>query len=122
MTAASKPRGATGAGAPRSLASDESTEVVPLEEHVDRPEAGLPQHHVVLVRPVRDQDVLQRLPLARDLHLAVAVALFELVVVLNVEPVQGRVIGHDLLDEQQAAVAPDAVADLTEHTLALQRA
>src|SRR6185436_13492755 len=91
----------------RSLSSfdrDDSAEVVPLEEHVDFAEAGIHQQLAVLEQLVRDQHVLQRLALLRDLGVAVALAPLEIVVVLDEQPVEERLLGQHLLDQDEATL------------------
>ena len=56
------------------------------------------------LEPVRDQHVLERLALLRDLELAVAVAALERVIALDEEPVEHRAVAEHLLDHSRHAV------------------
>src|SRR6185503_12192707 len=50
------------------LRRDDRAKVVPLEEHVHVPESLLEKELLVLLETVRNQDVLERLSLLRDLE------------------------------------------------------
>ena len=56
------------------------------------------QQLAVLLELIRHQHVLERLALLRDLELAVALAALEVVVVLDEEAVEERVLAEHLLD------------------------
>src|SRR6185295_17166401 len=59
------------------LESEDSGEVVPLEEDVHGAKPDMPQHLFVLLQSIGQQHVLECFALSRDLDLTVAVALFE---------------------------------------------
>jgi hypothetical protein len=85
-------------------------------------EAALLEERRVFFRAIGDQDVFQGLALLGDLDLRIAGAPLHLVVVLDEEPVQDRVLGGDLLDQDQAAILVQAIVDPLDHALAIERA
>ena len=59
----------------------------------------------------RDEDVLQRFALLRDLQIAVALPPFHLVVVVDEEPIERGMLAEDFFDEQEAAVVIEPAVD-----------
>src|SRR3546814_20306548 len=74
------------------------------EEFLDMPEPAAPQQLAVLIQPVGNHDVLQRLALLRDLGIGVAVPALHLVVVLDEQAVQEGIGRGPLLHQDQAPV------------------
>ena len=71
-------------------------------------ESAVPEQPLVLLEPVRNEHVLERLALLSDLQIAVSLAALHLVVVLDEEPVEGGVLAEHFLDQDQAAVVIEA--------------
>src|SRR5574339_1142374 len=109
------------AGGAGSINGDDAAEVVPLEEDIDLLEAHTLQEALVLLQPVRDEDVLERLALLRDFDFAVAVALLHLVVVVDEEAVENRMFPQNLLDEDQAAAFVEVAVDPRDESVTIQR-
>jgi hypothetical protein len=84
-------------------------------------EAGAEQEVAVLLEPIRDQHVLERLALLGDLELAVAHAALERVIALDEETVEQRAVAEHLLDQQEARVLVHARVNPAHQLLAVQR-
>src|SRR5262245_28128299 len=103
-----------------SLDRNDAAEVVPLEEDVDVLESDMSEQPLVLLETVRDENVFQRLALLRDLHVAVTLATLQLVVMVDEEPVESRMLAEDLLDEQKAAVVIESAKHAADDRLTVQ--
>src|SRR4029079_10765413 len=102
---------AEGGAAMTSLDSNDPAEVVPLEEDVHVLESDMAEQPFVLLEAVRAKDVLQRRETLRDLHVAVALAPFHLVIVVDEQPVERGMLAEDLLHQQEAAVVVETAVD-----------
>src|SRR6185436_4611554 len=106
----------------RLLHRHQSAEVVPLEEDVHLAEAVPRQQLPVLLQPVGDEDVFERLALLGDLQVRVPVPLLQLVVVLDEQAVERAALAEDLLDEDQATFVGETAADPFDEPVAIERA
>jgi hypothetical protein len=66
---------------------DDAAEVVPLEENVAERKPAAHEQLIVFFQPVWNQNVFKRFPFLGDFHLTIAVALFEIIIVLDEGPV-----------------------------------
>src|SRR5688572_13165919 len=115
-------RAAADAGAAMvSLDSNDAAEVVPLEENVYVLESDMAEQPLVLLETVRDEDVFQRLALLRDFQVAVALAAFHLVIVVDEQPVERGMLAEDLLHQQEATVVVEPAIHAGHQGLAIQR-
>src|SRR5688572_32100002 len=115
-------RAAADAGAAMvSLDSNDAAEVVPLEENVHVLESDMAEQPLVLLETVRDEDVFQRLALLSDFQIAVALAAFHLVVVVDEQPVERGMLAEDLLHQQEATVVVEPTIHAGHQGLAIQR-
>src|SRR5262245_1390827 len=98
LAEAALPRGGGGT-TPTSLDSNDSAEVVPLEENVHVLESDMSEQPFVLLEAVRDEHVFERLALLSDLEVAVALAALHLVIVVDEEPVERGMLAEHFRSE-----------------------
>src|SRR6185436_553062 len=103
-----------------SLDSNDAAEVVPLEEDIDVLESDMTEQPLVFFEAVRDEDVLQRLALLRDFQVAVALAPFHLIVMIDEQPVERGMLAENLFHEQEAAVVVEPAVYARDQRLAIQ--
>src|SRR6187455_1660355 len=103
------------------LQGDQSGKVVPLEERVGLVEAVSLEQVDVLLDPVGNEHVLERLSLLGDLGVRVAIAALHLVVELDERPVQPSLLADDLLDQDQASARTQPSGDVLDQAITVQR-
>ena len=79
------------------------------------------QQQLVLLETIRDEHVLERLPLLRDFDIAIALATLHLVVVVDEQPVEERMLAENLLNQDQAAVRIQPAVDARQQRFAMHR-
>jgi len=95
---------------PASLDGHDAAEIVPAEKDLDTAEADLFQKLHVLFQTIGDEHIFKRFALLGDLDFGVAVSSLEVVIVLDEQPVEGRILAGQFLNEEQAALIVQAGA------------
>ncbi|MCY1239276.1 hypothetical protein D9M72_520640 [compost metagenome] len=82
------------------LDRDDAAEIVPAEKHLDAAESCFLQELEVFLQTVGNEHVFECFALLGDLDIGVAVAALVVVVVLDEQAVEGRVLAGELFDKQ----------------------